>query len=190
MPKALIEWAQEVRFGSELVLAESRSEVRTPITVAIVTSQNLCAQVLGKGGVQIDRELLSLVETEAAIVSVRALRIRCDICCRTLFSAALFALVAVPGFSVHAQTAPPVPALPPAAQPSAPADIIQGDGRGTPPAPSPAQPSPQPGAGDRGVLIPPPSADPGLKVPPASGGTMRVIPPPVTPGENQRVRPL
>ncbi len=145
---------------------------------------------LSRGGVQIDRELLSLVKTEAAIVSVRALRTRYDVRRRTLLSAVLFALVMVPGFSVQAQTAPPLPALPPAAQPSAPADIIQGDGRGAPSAPSPAQPTPQPGAGDRGVLIPPPSADPGLKMPPSSGGAMPVIPPPITPGDNQRVRPL
>ena len=134
-------------------------------------------------------ELLFLVETEAAIVSVRALRIRYDVRCRILFSAAMF-IVALEGSVVQAQTAPPVPALPPAAQPSAPADIIQGDGRGTPSSPSIDQPTSQPRIRDRGVLVPPPSTDLGLKVPPTSGGAMPVIPPPVTPGGNPRVRPL
>ncbi len=136
-----------------------------------------------------DRELLFLVETEAAIVSVRALRTRYDVRRRTLLSAALFALVAVAGSPAQAQTAPPVPTLPLAAQPSAPADIIQDDGRRTPSAPS-TQPNPQPRIGDRGVIVPPPSADLGLKMPPPSGGAMPVIPPPITPGGNQRVRPL
>jgi len=115
-------------------------------------------------------------------VSVRALETRYEVCRRTLLSGALFALVAVLGSAVQAQTAPLVPGLLPAAQPSAPADIIQGDGRGTPSAPSTAQPTPQTRAGDRGVLVPPPSADPGLKMPPPSGSAMPVIPPPITPG--------
>ena len=134
-------------------------------------------------------ELLFLVETEAAIVSVRALRIRYDVRCRILISAAMF-VVALEGSVAQAQTAPPVPALPPAAQPSAPADIIQGDGRGAPSSRSIDQPTSQPRIGDRGVLVPPPSTDLGLKVPPTSGGTMPVIPPPVFPGRNQPVRPL
>jgi len=135
---------------------------------------------LGQGGVQIDIELLFLVETEAAIMSVRALRIRYDVRCRTLFSAAMF-VVALEGSVVQAQIAPPVPALPLAAQPSAPADIIQGDGRGTPSSPSIDQPTSQPRIGNRGVLVPPPFTDPGLRMPPSAGGMMPVIPPPVTP---------
>ncbi len=130
------------------------------------------------------------METEPAIVSVRALRIRYDVRRRTLLSAALFALVAMPGSAVQAQTAPPMPGLPPAAQPSAPADIIQGDGRGAPIVPPIDQLTSQPRIGDRGVTVPPPFADMGLKVPPTSGRTLQVNPSPASPGGNRPIPPL
>ena len=99
----------------------------------------------------------------------------------------------------RAQTAPPVPALPPAAQPAAPAEI-QGGGPATraeppraanpgDPSPQTMLPAPQPGAGDRGVITPPPSAAPGMSVPPPASGAMPVIPPPGSPRGDRGVVP-
>lgn len=99
----------------------------------------------------------------------------------------------------QAQTVPPVPALPLAAQPTAPAEIQDGSratGADPPraahpasPSPQTALPAPQPGAGDRGVITPPPSADPGMTARPPASGRMPVIPPPGSPGGDQRVVP-
>jgi len=45
-------------------------------------------------------------------------------------------------------------------------------------------------APDSGVIKPPPGEDPGLrKPPPANGGTIKVIPPPGTPGNQPDVVP-
>ncbi len=116
-----------------------------------------------------------------------------------MLPAALFIAAALQGSAVQAQTAAPVPTLPPAAQPTAPAEIQNGGPatRADPPrAADPASPSPQtvlpapqPGAGDRGVIAPPRSTDPGLTVSPPANGMMPVIPPPGAPGGDQRVVP-
>lgn len=112
---------------------------------------------------------------------------------------ALLVIAALQGFVAQAQTAPPVPTLPPAAQPTAPVEIPNGGPaiRADPPraadpaSPSPqtALPAPQPGAGNRGVVAPPQSTDPGMTVSPPANGMMPVIPPPGAPGGNQRVVP-
>lgn len=118
-----------------------------------------------------------------------------------MLPAALLVIAALQGSALQAQTlppVPPVPALPPTAQPTAPAEIQGGPATRTgppraadPASPSPqtALPAPQPGAGNRGVITPPPSADPGLRLPPPSSGTTRVIPPPGSPGGDQRIVP-
>lgn len=116
----------------------------------------------------------------------------------TMLPAALFVVAALQAPAAQAQTAPPVPALPPAVQPTAPPEVQGGPAtRAAPPrndnpqSPSPQtdRPAPQPGAGNRGVIAPPQAADPGMTVAPPSGGTMSVIPPPGSPGSNQRVVP-
>lgn len=51
-------------------------------------------------------------------------------------------------------------------------------------------PPPRPGAGDRGVIAPPPSVESGMTtLPPPAGGAMPVIPPPVPPGGDRDVVP-
>jgi len=82
-----------------------------------------------------------------------------------MLPAALLIVAALQGSVGQAQTTTPVPTLPPAAQPTAPAEIPNGGPatRVDPPraadlaSPSPqtALPAPQPGAGNRGVVAPP-----------------------------------
>jgi len=113
--------------------------------------------------------------------------------------AALLVVAALHVATAQAQTATPVPTLPPAAQPTAPAEIPNGGPatRADPPrtaepaSPSPQTdlPLPQPGAGNRGVVAPPQSTDPGMTVSPPANGLMPVIPPPGAPGGDQRVVP-
>jgi hypothetical protein len=44
-------------------------------------------------------------------------------------------------------------------------------------------------AHSNGVICPPPGVDPGMGVPPPQGGTLRVVPPPDTPGGDQHTIP-
>ena len=44
-------------------------------------------------------------------------------------------------------------------------------------------------ASSHGVLCPPAGVDPDIKQPPQSGGTIKVIPPPGSPGGDQSVQP-
>src|SRR5437016_11988 len=85
--------------------------------------------------------------------------------------------------------------IPPAAQPTVPAEIQPGhapkgnalpDAPNSDPAPSPSTPSPQPG----GVIRPPHVGDTGVKPPPRSfDSTAPVIQAPGSPGGNQNVVP-
>ena len=116
-----------------------------------------------------------------------------------MLPAALLVVAALHSSAAQAQTTTPVPTLPPAAQPTAPAEIPNGDPatRADPPraadptssSPQTALPAPQPGAGNRGVIAPPQSTDPGITVSPPANGMMPVIPPPGAPGGDQRVVP-
>ena len=103
-----------------------------------------------------------------------------------MLPAALLA-TALHSAAAQAQTVAPTPALPPAAQPSVPAEIQNGGPASR--SPQTVLPDPQPGAGNRGVIAPPPSTDPGLTVPPPANGAMPVIPPPGAPGGDRRVVP-
>jgi len=116
-----------------------------------------------------------------------------------MLPAALLVVAALHSSAAQAQTTTPVPTLPPAAQPTAPAEIPNGDPatRADPPRtaepaspfPQTALPGPQPRAGNQGVIAPPQSTDPGMTVSPPANGMMPVIPPPGTPGSDQRVIP-
>ena len=44
-------------------------------------------------------------------------------------------------------------------------------------------------AHSNGVICPPPGVDPDMRVPAPQGGTLKVVPPPGTPGGDQRVIP-
>jgi hypothetical protein len=44
-------------------------------------------------------------------------------------------------------------------------------------------------ARSNGVLCPPPGVDPDIRVPPPQGGTLKVVPPPGTPGGDQNTIP-
>ena len=44
-------------------------------------------------------------------------------------------------------------------------------------------------AQSKGVICPPTGVDPGMRQPPPEGGTMKVIPPPGSPGGDPRVEP-
>jgi hypothetical protein len=44
-------------------------------------------------------------------------------------------------------------------------------------------------ARSNGVICPPPGVDPDMRVPPPQGGALRVVPPPGTPGGDQRTIP-
>jgi hypothetical protein len=115
-------------------------------------------------------------------------------------SGATCSLALLLGTGVHGQTTPPVPETPPTARPTVPAEIQPGHpakGDATPsrqekPAPSPqlAHPSPQPEGKEMGVIRPPPIGDTGIgKPPPSSNPTMRIVPPPGSPGGNQKIVP-
>jgi hypothetical protein len=104
------------------------------------------------------------------------------------------------GTAVYGQTTPLAPEMPPAAQPTVPAEIQPGHtatGNAVPgmprePAPSPqtALPSPQPEGKETGVIRPPPVGDAGItKPPPSSDLTMPIVPPPGSPGGNQNIVP-
>ena len=104
------------------------------------------------------------------------------------------------GTAVYGQTTLPVPGTPPAAQPTAPAEIQPGHpatgnaSPGTPrePAPSPqtAFPSPQREGTETGVIRPPPVGDAGIsKQSPSSDLTMPIVPPPGSPRGDQNIVP-
>ncbi len=44
-------------------------------------------------------------------------------------------------------------------------------------------------ADSKGVICPPAGVDPGMRQPPPDGGTIRVIPPPGSPGGNPAIQP-
>ena len=106
--------------------------------------------------------------------------------------------------SANGQTNPPVATVPPAGQPTTPAEIqpghpATGDAPASRTAPQTAVPAPlSPGAGAdtpggsarSGVIRPPPAAgDPGMTRSAPPVGTMPVIPPPGTAGNNAHVVP-